>query len=166
MDPFTIFMAATAIFSGVSTVENLRSRRANRRAQELQQESQNYKASMERRQATRQRMMAYATAQQNSENQGVGTSSGASGGQGSIFSQGNANLAFINNNMAYANKIGSFLDDASKHSSMAGMWGGLANFASAGMNMAPTPDWLKPTPPRDAQLPSTITSPGVKGPWG
>ncbi len=158
MDPFTIFAVASAIFSGASAITGAQAAKSQRKAQQEQANQQNMRAAMERRQTVRQMRMAYASAQQNSENQGVGGSSGAMGGQGSIQTQGAANLSFLNDQMLSANKQGAFLDKASKQQAGSQMWGAFASLATTGMSMSPTPGWLQPATP-GATLPSASARP-------
>jgi hypothetical protein len=158
MDPFSFFAAVSAIFSAAGAVESSKASRSNRRAQDAQRQQQNLRAAMERRQTIRQTRMAFAQAQQNAENQGVGTSSGAAGGQGSILTQGNANLRFLDGSQALANEAGRWLDKASKQSATASMYGSFANMSMAAMGQFEQPDWLKnlgkPAQP-SAQIPQS-----------
>lgn len=165
---FEFFAAVAAIFSAAGAVESSKAARSQRRAQQAQREQQNMRAAMERRQAIRQSRIAYAQALQNAENQGVENP----GGLGSIQTQGNVNLSFINNQMDAANMAGRWLDKASKQESAARMWGSLAEMSSFAMGQFEQPDWLKSlsggTPTRNAQIPKPRTGglSGVKGPWG
>ena len=139
-----ILLAVSAASTVASAYEGQQSSKSNKRAQESQRAQQNYRAAQERRQAIRQQRIAYASAQQNAENQGVGTSSGAFGGQGSIQTQGNVNLSFLDNNMAFANQTGGFLDSAASHSANSNLWGSLSQLAmttyQTGWFDAPTPN--------------------------
>lgn len=152
MDPFTIFAVASAVFSGASAISSSKAAKSQRNAQRMEREQQNMRAAMERRSTIRQMRQAQATALQNAENAGVGGSSGAAGGQGSIISQGNANLSFLDDQMTAARIGGAFMDKASKQSAQASMWGSLASLASTGMSLSPTPGWLQPSTPK-AEIP-------------
>jgi hypothetical protein len=154
MDPFTATLLVIGALSGTaSAVTSMQAAKSQKKAQTEQRNQQNMRAAMERRQTIRQTRMAYATAMQNAENQGVGTSSGAAGGQGSILTQGNANLSFLDDNMMSANKQGSLLDKAAGQQAMAGMWGSLSQLAMTAAGSVPgatTPDAKIPGKPSGA----------------
>jgi hypothetical protein len=160
---FEFFAAIAALAGTVGTVQSMKASSANRRAQQAQADQQNLRAAQERRQAIRQQRIAFATAQQNAANQGVSTSSGAYGGQGSIISQGNANLSFLDDNILSAKRIGGFMDKAAGYQASAGMWGALSNLAMVGMSNSTAPEWLTGKKPQ-AKTPGSISS-NKKGPW-
>lgn len=144
MDPFTIFAAVAAIFGAV---EGSKSASAARKSQQAQRDQQNLRAAQERRQSIRNMRMAYATAQQNQENQGVAGGS-AQGGLGSIITQGNANLSFLDDQMLAANKAGMYADKAAKHEATSNMWGSLSKLSMIGKDMfsPPQPSATVPAP--------------------
>lgn len=138
-----IFLAVAAIASVGSAVEGAAASRKARSAQNIQKEQQNYQAARDRRQAIRNMRMAYATAQQNQENQGVFSP----GGLDSIHSQGNANLHFLDQNLAYANTAGSYLDKAASHAGKASMFSSVADMMFKGYGtFTPTPPGATITP--------------------
>lgn len=134
-----IFAAATAVFGAASVLNQQKAQKSQRRAEELQRQQMNLRAAQERRQAIRQMRIAQAQAANVAENQGVADSSGARGGQGSIVTQGNANLAFLDRNSQLTNAAQSWMDRASQQMGQASMWGGLSSLAQIGMGM----DWDK-----------------------
>ena len=125
---------------------------ANKKAQRAQAEQQNMKFAMERRDSIRQMRIAQATAMARAENQGVGESSGATGGQGSILSQGASNIKFLDGSKAWADIAGSFMDKAAGHQANAAGWGALSSLAQIGMSFSPTPAWLQPANPAGATI--------------
>jgi hypothetical protein len=71
-------------------------------------------------------MAAYADAQASAENQGVADSSGAMGGQGSIQSQVNSNLSFLDSYSYLSDRSGAALGKANEFATSASIWGGVA----------------------------------------
>ena len=151
-----IFVAVAAIAGvGASVASVSASNKAaknNRKAQKIQRDADNLRAVQERRRTIREGRLREAAAQQNAWNQGVGTSSGASGGQGSIISQMNAGVSFIDDQQIAATQSGAWLDKASKQESLSNMWGSVSSLAFMGAQsdfaqnfgataQAPTPSW-------------------------
>lgn len=130
-DIFMAAMAASAIFGGVSVIEGQKAGRRARNAQHAQRQLQNLRAAKERSQSIREARLAYASAQNNAALGGVMESSGSQGGLGSIKTQGNANLAFIQRQQDLAELSGKWLDSAAKAESSAALFGGLSSLASS-----------------------------------
>lgn len=134
MDPFTIFAVASAVFGGASVLQQQQAAKSQRRAQASQREMANARAAKERRSAIRDARIAYASAQNRAELGGVAESSGAIGGQGSIQTQGNSNIHFLDGMQMGADYAASWLDKAASQQSSAAMWGGLSQLAMSGAN--------------------------------
>ena len=142
---FEIFAIASAIFGGASVMEQQKAAKAAKRADQTQRQMSNLRAAKERRSAIRDARLSYAAAQQNAENQGVGGSSGAQGGQGSIMTQGNANLSFLDQQQGLANLAGSWMDKSANASMRASAWGGLSKLAGAGASYFGSQPAAQPT---------------------
>lgn len=134
-----IFAAAAIAGIGASVASVSAGNKAaknQRRAQKIQRDADNLRAVQERRRTIREGRLREAAAQQNAWNQGVGTSSGAYGGQGSITTQMNSGISFIDDQQQAATISGSFMDKASKQESLSNMWGSVANLAFTGAQMS------------------------------
>ncbi len=125
--------AGTAAVAGVASIaQGQRASRAQRRALQAQREGDNLRAAKARRDTIREGRIRFAAAQQNAENQGVGSSSGAQGGQGSILTQLASNVSFIDDQQTAARVSGAFMDRAAKASSYADMWSSLSSLGFMG----------------------------------
>lgn len=168
---FELFAVASAIFGGASVVEGAKANRRNRRAQAVQRQLSDLRAAKERRQSIRETRIAYATAENNAAIGGVMESSGSQGGLGSILTQGNSNLAFLDQQQKLANLSGKWLDSAAKAEGAANMFSGLSQLAGS----AAFVNWGAPAAPTKGSgaytgsgnkfgaTPSSGTS--LKGPW-
>lgn len=81
----------------------------------------------EKLQQVRQARIAAGAVQQAAETQGVGTSSAAQGGQGSIFSQANSNISFLDQQQYTANIASKALGRANALESQAAIFSGAAS---------------------------------------
>lgn len=153
-----ILGVAGAVFGAASVIQGVKAARSSRNAQRIQRDADNLRAAQERRRTIRDGRIRQAAAEQNAWNQGVGTSSGASGGQGSIITQMNSNVSFIDDQQTAARISGQWLDKASSQTSASQMWGSFSNLAFMGAQsdfaqnfgktdpagaVAPTPSWQK-----------------------
>lgn len=155
---FEIFLLATAVLStGASILQQKKSASAQKRARQAEQRAQNLRAAKERRESIRQARMAYARAQVAGANQGVYDSSGSIGGLGSIISQQNSNVSFLDGQMQLANYAGSQMDKAYKHEANAGMWSAVAGLSLAGLQYQQS----KPATPKDVTIPKVVTPGGT-----
>lgn len=134
---FPLILAAIGAIAGTaSVIQSSKAASSQRKAQKIQRDADNLRAVQERRRTIREGRLREAAAQQNAWNQGVGTSSGAAGGQGSIISQMNAGVSFIDDQQIAATQSGAWLDKASKQESLSNMWGSVANLAFTGAQMS------------------------------
>lgn len=152
-----IFLAVAALTATASAIETQQAGKSARRAQNEQRNQQNMQYARERRQTIRNMRMAYATAEQNQANQGVSGGS-AQGGLGSIITQGNAQLSFLDDQMQSANRSGAFMDSAAKHQGMAGMWGSVSQLAMMGYKTG-----IFDSPPTKATVPKPSASGTYQG---
>lgn len=130
-----LLAAAGAVFGAASVVQGVKAGRAQRNATRIQREADNLRSARERRSAIRDGRLRFAAAQQNSENQGVGESSSAAGGQGSILTQMNSNVSFIDDQQTAANVSGAFMDKAARAQGQSQMWSSFSNLAFMGAQM-------------------------------
>lgn len=131
---FEFFAIASAIFGGASVIQGQKAAKSARRARASEAQRTNLMAARERRQAIRDQRLAFATAENNAALGGVSDSSGAQGGQGSIISQGNANLSFLDQQLALTNQANKWLDKSAQQATSADMWQGFSKLAASGAN--------------------------------
>ena len=108
-----------------------------KRAQAAQRAQDNMKAARERREAIRNARIAAGSISQDAANQGVSGSSAALGGLGSIGSQLNQNLSFLDQYNRLSDQASIALGKANQYGVNAQTWGsvssiGMRVFGSAG----------------------------------
>lgn len=118
-------MAVTAIVAGAAVVgagasvvsmqNQKKAAKQQRRAAELQRQRDRAAQQRQRAAAIRETRLAAARARQAAANQGVGGSSGAQGGVGSIISQGTANISFLDQGMRVGDQISERLGRAAQY---------------------------------------------------
>lgn len=135
MPPVAIAVGALAVGVGVAAVGTIESANAQKKqAQALQaqndifRQQQQLQGDRQRTDAIRTGREALAQAQQNSENQGVSTSSSAAGGQGSIVSQMMSNVSFLDSYNHMTDLAEQFGAQAEHYKAKADMWGTITNF--------------------------------------
>lgn len=99
-------LAVAAVGTGVSIYQGQQAAAVQNKALTLQQQSADNQNAQQQRAAIRQSRVAYANAQQNSENQGASQSSSSQGGLASIQTQLDANLSFLDDQAALAKAAG------------------------------------------------------------
>jgi hypothetical protein len=120
---------AVATVGTVASISNAnKSANAQREAQKYTRQQDNMIAARNRREAIRAARQSYAAAQQTGENQGVAQSSGAQGGQGSIVSQINSNLSFLDQYAVLGDQASVQLGRAAGFKAKADTYGAVANF--------------------------------------
>lgn len=123
---------ATAISAGAAYMQHKQGKKAaaaQRKAAAYQRQQDNYKAMRERREAIRTARIASAEATQNAASQGAMETSAYLGGVGSIQSQLNQGLSFLDTQNRLADRAGVALTQANEHQQSAAGWGALGNFA-------------------------------------
>lgn len=121
--------AIAAVAGGVSASESAESGRRQRTAGNIQREAQNLRAAKERREAIRNARIAYAQSEQAAANQGASESSGSKGGLGSIISQMNANVSFLDSQNRASNRSADYMQKAANSQASAGNWAALSKLA-------------------------------------
>ena len=160
MDPFTIFAIIASVTGAASVIESVKAGKNQRKAQKVQRDADNLRAAREKRDAIRQGMIAQATAEQAANNQGVSTSSGALGGQGSIISQADSSVKWLDTQQQANNLSGIFMDKASKASSKAATFGAVSDLSMTAISAG----WVTPgTPVQTAKPPSFGGGTNYKG---
>lgn len=114
----TAIVGAAVVGAGASVVSMQNQKKAakqQRRAAELQRQRDRAAQQRQRAAAIRETRLAAARARQAAANQGVGGSSGAQGGVGSIISQGTANISFLDQGMRVGDQISERLGRAAQY---------------------------------------------------
>lgn len=135
MPPLAIAVGALAVGVGVAAVGTIESANAQKKAAHALQDQNAILRQQTQLQGLRQRTdairagrEALATAQQNSENQGVANSSSAQGGQSSILSQMISNVSFLDSYNHMTDLAEQYGATAEKYKAQADMWGTISNF--------------------------------------
>lgn len=144
----TLALAATT--GTASVVNGINAQKQQKKATAIQREADNLRAAREKRDAIRQGFIASATAEQNANNQGVAGGS-SRGGLGSITSQANSNVHWLDTQQTANTMAGSFMDKAAAASSRAAAFGAVSSmamtFASSGIGQKPPADPIAQAPP-------------------
>ncbi len=133
MGPVAI-IAGVALAVGAGTAymshqANKKAAKFQRKAASAQRAQDNMKAARERREAIRSARIASANVSQSAVNQGVQSSSAALGGLGSITSQLNQGLSFLDGQNALADQASVALGKSNKAQQTAAGWGAASNLA-------------------------------------
>ena len=95
---------ASVVSTGASIVSTQQAAKQSNKAAEAQRKQQELAAARERSNAIRQARMAYAANAQGAESAGASMSSSSLGGLGSVQSQLNANISFLDKNQELADQ--------------------------------------------------------------
>lgn len=127
-------LGATAIgtLKGIDASKN--ATKAQNRAIKLQQAADEIKQARERRQVIREQRIKIATATQAAANQGASDSSAVAGGTGSITSQGNSSLSFLDSVGDLNAATTTQNQRANQFSADANTYASIANFGSTIFN--------------------------------
>jgi len=130
----TALLIGSLAVSAYGTVKSMSAQKdagkAQNRALQAQQKSDQLKQARERRDAMREARIRRAAVTQAGENQGAGGSSAAIGGAGSISSQLSSNLSFLDNQAMYSRQTSAALYQANKAQSSAQTYGAVAGFGA------------------------------------
>jgi len=134
VEPFTqaILLAVTAASSVGSIYASSKASSAQAKASKAGQRQQALQAAVARRREIAQGREAAAKAVQAGENQGAAGSSGVQGGVGSLKTQLNANLSFLDRSNQDADIASGFLAQAGKWQQVATTVQGIGQLASVG----------------------------------
>ena len=130
MPAAAIVAGAALAVAAVGTVKTIDSQNKMAKAQKRQyayeRQIQDNKNVRERRDAIRAARMTSGALVQTGENQGASATSAALGGLGSIESQLNSNLSFLDTNVSLANRAGAEAGKARTAATAAGNWGAVS----------------------------------------
>lgn len=141
MGPLAIIAGIGLAISAGSAIMSYKAQKKQvkyqKRAAAAQRAQDNMKAARDRREAIRTARISSATVQQNAANQGVSNSSAALGGEGSIQSQLNQGLSFLDGYNTLSDQAGRDLTKANKFAMQSQTWDkvgafGQKIFSSAG----------------------------------
>jgi hypothetical protein len=129
-------LAIAAVGTAASLANQKKALKETKKANKFERQRAELTSARQKTQAIRETRVAQANSVQAAENQGVSNSSTAQGGQGSIISQMNSNLSFLD-------QYGFLGDQASKHMGKAqsagarsSMWGQVADFGAQMYSMS------------------------------
>jgi hypothetical protein len=127
--PAIAIAAAGLAISAVGTVATISSQNKMQKAQanqyKFERQIQTNRSTRERRDAIRAARLTQGALVQTGENQGASGTSSALGGMGSITSQLNSNLSFLDTNTKLADRAGTAAGDARKAAAAASNWNGV-----------------------------------------
>ena len=106
-----------------------------RRALDSQRRGEEARSQRERLDIIRRGRAAAGTAQNNAAVGGVSDSSGGLGGEGSIWSQMNSSLSFLDQQQQMWREGNSRLDNAQRHTQAANTWSSVSNLAMMGLSI-------------------------------
>lgn len=135
-------LGVAAVGTGYSIYAGERGAAQAKKAMKAEQARNDLSAARERRDAIRSARAAYASSQQSAENQGVALSSSSQGGLGSISSQLETNLSFLDQYKVFSDQASSALQKAATWKQRASVAG---DIASAGMSVASNATAIKNT---------------------
>lgn len=130
--------AATAVVGTVLQLQQAKkARKAAKQQYAFERQLANNRAARQRIQAIREARLTAGAVAQAAENAGSSTSSAALGALGSIQSQLNSNLSFLDTNQKLADAAGYQASQVAIHTSKANDWAGVSNlgmgiFSAAG----------------------------------
>lgn len=129
----TVAGATAAVVGTVKSVQAQKKQsRANQQQFGYQRAMDNSRAARERVQAIRAARLSAGAAQQGAANQGALNTSASLGGLGSIVSQLDANLSFLDTNNRLSDQASVAAGKAAKYGAAAQVWGAVAG---AGMDL-------------------------------
>ena len=146
IDPFTLAIAAfatAAVGTAGSMYSQSKAASATQKAGEAQRRQEALAAAVQRRQQFKNYRVAAAQASQNAENQGVAQSSGAQGGQGSLRSQLDSNISFLDQQGQIADYAGRMFDRAAKWNTTAQAFSGVSQLALQSYSLSQNADFQK-----------------------
>ena len=132
-------LAAVAVGSTVASISSTQhAAKQSNKAAEAQRKQQELAGARERSNAIRQARMAYASNAQGAEAAGVSTSSASLGGLGSVQSQLNSNISFLDKNQELADQGSIALGKMRSAEANASSFGAVAGLALQGIHAAPS----------------------------
>lgn len=133
MPPAIAIAGASLAVAAVGTVAQISSaskaRKASNKAARYERQRSDLQSALQKRDAVRSARSSYAEAQQNAQNQGVQDSSSAEGGQGSIVSQVNSNLSFLDQYGFYSDQASKAMGQARDAQYEGQIWGQVTGLA-------------------------------------
>lgn len=127
-------LAVAAVGTGYSIYAGQKSLKEQKKANQAEQARNDLQNARQKRDAIRQARMAYGSAQQSAENQGVSLSSSALGGQGSISSQLSSNLSFLDNYKFLTDQASEHLSNAASYKTNAAVAQDVAGLGFSAFN--------------------------------
>lgn len=126
-----VALGTAAVGTAIQIDQSRKAAKATANASKLDAQRSNLQRARERREAIKATRSAQAQIMSNAENQGAAYTSGAAGGQGSVASQGNANLSFLDQYGTLSDMASIQLGRANKYQNNAATAGAVADLGWA-----------------------------------
>lgn len=117
---------ATVVGTVASIHEQRKAGKEAKKANQFERQKASLQSARQKMEAVREGRRALAEVQQNAENQGVSGSSVGQGGAGSVYSQTNSNLSFLDRYGYFSDQASRFLQKSANSRNQAGMWQAVA----------------------------------------
>lgn len=114
-----------------NVMQQKKAAKAQKRAAQLSRQRQQLQDALSRREAIREARIARARSVNAAANQGVSDSSAAQGGAGSIVTQGNVNISFLDQNVLARDQAGEYLGRAQRYTQRASTGAAIAGFGAS-----------------------------------
>ena len=152
MPPALALAAVGTAIAAVGTVAQMsaasKQAKAAKAANRFERQKNELQSARQKMEAVREGRRSAAVASQNAENQGVAGSSIGQGGVGSIISQTNSNLSFLDRYGYFSDQASKNLQKAANYGAKGEMWGAIAGI---GEKIASTGSFTGPKPPAGAK---------------
>lgn len=129
-------LVVSAVSTGVSVIQNRKSAKAQRKANDVNRKIESRNAQRERLAALREAQIARAQGQQMAVNTGTADSSGFAGQQAGITTQTASNIAFSQQAETGAAVVSQYTQQAADAATKSANWGALAQFSLAAGSFA------------------------------
>jgi Flp pilus assembly protein TadB len=136
-----------AVGTAVSINAQNKQTKALKSATRFERQKASLQSARQKMEAVREGRRAMAEVQQNAENQGASGSSIGEGGAGSVYSQTQSNLSFLDRYGYYSDQASKFGQKAANYGAQAGMWGQVAQVGAQAFSAAGGVGAFKGPPP-------------------
>ena len=140
MPPLAIVAAVGVGVMAVGTAMSIKNQqkmlKETKKANKFERQRSELTSARQKTQAIREARSALATSRQSAENQGAAATTTAQGGQGSIISQMNSNLSFLDSYGFMSDQMSKHMGRAQSAQTASGMWGQVAQVGATMYSMS------------------------------
>lgn len=129
-------LAVAAVGTYASIKNQNKALREQKKANKFERQRGELQSARQKTQAIREARVAQADVQQAAENQGAANTSVSQGGVGSIISQMNSNLSFLDQYGFMSDQASKHLGNAQAAQGRGSMWGQVADFGASAYSMS------------------------------